>query len=60
MRRIVDASAKLVVMSEKGHALLRSVHGCRRARSRSYARHPDVPFLETHRAKAKFGFAKKP
>jgi hypothetical protein len=27
MRQIVDASRKIVVMSEKGHELLRSVHG---------------------------------
>ena len=27
MRRITDASTKIIVMSEKGHELLRSVHG---------------------------------
>src|SRR6266436_1697265 len=53
MRRIADASAKLVVMSEKGHELLRSVHGVSE-RKISVIAHgiPDVPFLETHRAKA--------
>jgi glycosyltransferase involved in cell wall biosynthesis len=60
MRRIADASAKLVVMSEKGHALLRSVHDVP-ARKIEVIPHgiPDVPFHETHGAKAKFGFSGK-
>src|SRR5205085_8673959 len=60
MHRIVDASAKLVVMSEKGHALLRSVHDVP-ARKIEVIPHgiPDFPFLETHRAKVKFGFGGK-
>ena len=60
MRQIIDASAKLVVMSQKGQALLRSVHDVP-ARKIEVIPHgiPDVPFLETHHAKAKFGFTGK-
>ena len=60
MRRIIDISAKIVVMSEKGHELLRSVHNVP-TRKIEVIPHgiPDFPFLETHHAKAKFGFAGK-
>jgi len=60
MRMIIDASTKLVVMSEKGHALLRSVHDVP-ARKIEVIPHgiPDFPFLETQHAKAKFGFGGK-
>ena len=60
MRRIIDTSAKIVVMSEKGHEFLRSVHGVP-ARKIEVIPHgiPDFPFLEPHHAKAKFGFAGK-
>jgi glycosyltransferase involved in cell wall biosynthesis len=60
MRQIVDASRQIIVMSEKGHELLRSVHGVP-ARKIEIIPHgiPDFPFLETHRAKAKFGFGGK-
>ena len=60
MRQIIDASRKIVVMSEKGHELLRSVHGVP-ARKIEIIPHgiPDFPFLETHRAKVKFGFGGK-
>ena len=60
MRRIIDASTKIVVMSEKGHELLRSVHDVT-ARKIEVIPHgiPDFPFLETHHAKAKFGFSGK-
>jgi glycosyltransferase involved in cell wall biosynthesis len=60
MRQIVDASRKIVVMSEKGHELLRSVHAVP-AHKIEIIPHgiPDFPFLETHRAKAKFGFGGK-
>jgi glycosyltransferase involved in cell wall biosynthesis len=60
MRKIVAVSTKIVVMSEKGRELLRSVH--------DLAPHmievvphgiPDFPFLESHHAKAKFGYADK-
>ena len=60
MRRIIDTSAKLVVMSEKGHEFLRSVHGVP-ARRIEVIPHgiPDFPFLEPHHAKAKFDFTGK-
>src|ERR1700682_5401930 len=57
MRKIIAASTKIVVMSEKGRELLRSVH--------ELAPHmieviphgiPDFPFLESHHAKTKFGY----
>jgi glycosyltransferase involved in cell wall biosynthesis len=56
--RIVDISSKTVVMSEKGREFLLSVHGVP-ARKIEVIPHgiPDFPFLETHHAKAKFGFA---
>ena len=60
MRRIIDISAKIVVMSEKGRELLRSVHDVP-ARKIEIIPHgiPDFPFRETHHAKAKFGFCGK-
>jgi glycosyltransferase involved in cell wall biosynthesis len=60
MRRIMDISAKIVVMSEKGHELLRSVHDVP-ARKIEIIPHgiPDFPFLESHHAKAKFDFTGK-
>src|SRR5271163_2116272 len=60
MDRIIDTSAKVVVMSEKGREFLRSVHDVP-ARKIEVIPHgiPDFPFLETHHAKAKFDFAGK-
>ena len=60
MRQIIDASTKVVVMSEKGHEFLRSAHDVP-AHKIEVIPHgiPDYPFLETHHAKAKFGFAGK-
>ena len=60
MRQIIDTSAKIVVMSEKAREFLRSVHDVP-ARKIEVIPHgiPDFPFLETHHAKAKFGFAGK-
>jgi len=60
IRRIIDISTKTVVMSEKGYEFLRSVHDVP-ARNIEVIPHgiPDFPFLETHYAKAKFGFAGK-
>ena len=60
MGRIIDASTKIVVMSEKGREFLRSVHDVP-ARKIEVIPHgiPDFPFLETHHAKAKFGFSGK-
>jgi len=60
MRRIIDASTRLIVMAEKGHELLRSVHDVP-ARKIEVIPHgiPDCPFLETRHAKAKLGFVGK-
>ena len=60
MRRVIETSTKLVVMAQKGHELLRSVHGVP-AHKIEIISHgiPDVPFLETHPAKAKLGFGGK-
>jgi glycosyltransferase involved in cell wall biosynthesis len=60
IRQISESSAKVVVMSEKGRALLRSVHDVP-ARKIEVIAHgiPDFPFLESHHAKAKCGFAGK-
>ena len=60
IRRIIDLSTKTIVMSEKGNELLRSVHNVP-ARNIEVIPHgiPDFPFLETHHAKAKFGFVGK-
>jgi len=60
LRQINGYSAKLVVMSEKGREILRSVHNVP-ARKIEVIPHgiPDFPFLETHHAKAKCGFAGK-
>jgi glycosyltransferase involved in cell wall biosynthesis len=60
MRRIIDISARIIVMSEMGHELLRSVHGVP-SRKIDVIPHgiPDFPFLETHHAKAKFEFSGK-
>jgi glycosyltransferase involved in cell wall biosynthesis len=60
MRQIIDISAKVVVMSEKGHEFLRSVHDVP-TRKIEIIPHgiPDFPFLDTHHAKAKFDLAGK-
>src|SRR5271168_1550288 len=60
MQRIIDISARIVVMSEKGHEYLRSVHDVA-SRKICVIPHgiPDFPFLETHHAKAKFDFTGK-
>src|SRR6202166_781462 len=60
MRRIIDASTKIVVMSEKGHEFLRSVHAVPTRKIEVIAHGiPDFPFLEPDHAKAKFDFAGK-
>ena len=60
MRRIIDTSAKIVVMSETASALLRSVHDVPIHKIDVIAHGiPDFPFLEPHHAKAEFGFAEK-
>src|SRR6266704_407508 len=60
MRRIMDTSAKIVIMSETSREFLRSVHDMP-AHKIEVIPHgiPDFPFLETHHAKAKFGFEGK-
>lgn len=60
IRRIIDVSAKIVVMSEKGYGFLHSVHDVP-ARKIEVIPHgiPDFPFLETHHAKEKLGFGGK-
>jgi hypothetical protein len=60
MSEIINASAKIVVMAEKGHELLRSVHNVP-ARKIEIIAHgiPDFPFLEPHHAKAKLGLTGK-
>src|SRR5271170_3526501 len=60
MRRIIDISAKIIVMSETAHEFLRSVHGVP-TRKIEVIPHgiPDFPFLEPHHAKAKFDFTGK-
>ncbi len=60
MRQIIDTSTKVVVMSAKGHEFLRSAHNVPAHKIEVIAHGiPDYPFLETHHAKAKFGFAGK-
>jgi glycosyltransferase involved in cell wall biosynthesis len=57
---IVDESAKVVVMAEKGHELLRSVYRVPPEKIEVIPHGiPDVPFLDTHIAKAKLGFSGK-
>ncbi len=60
MARILDASTKIVVMSERGRSFLSSVHDLP-GRKIEVVPHgiPDFPFLETHNAKAEFGFVGK-
>jgi glycosyltransferase involved in cell wall biosynthesis len=60
MCRIIDASTKIVVMSEKGREFLGSVHAAS-TRKIEVIPHgiPDFPFLESHHAKEKLGFAGK-
>lgn len=60
MRRIIDLSAKIVVMSEKGSEFLRAAHAVPANRIEIIPHGiPDFPFLESHHAKTKFGFAEK-
>ncbi len=60
MGRIIDISAKIVVMSEKGRELLRSVHNVPTHKIEVIPHGiPDFPLVESHHAKAKFGFVGK-
>ncbi len=57
MSKIVAASTKVIVMSEKGRELLRSVHDLAPHKIEMIPHGiPDFPFLETHNAKMKFGY----
>ena len=60
MHRIVETSSKIIVMSEKGEQLLRSVHDVP-TRKIEIIPHgiPDLPFRDTHNAKVKLGFTGK-
>jgi glycosyltransferase involved in cell wall biosynthesis len=58
MEQIIAKSTKIVVMAEKGRELLRSVHHVSPQKIEVIPHGiPDFPFLETHHAKAKFGFS---
>ena len=60
MQRIIDTSSKIIVMSEKGQQLLHSVHDVPADKVEIIPHGiPDLPFRETHSAKAKLGFAGK-
>ena len=60
MRQIIDASVRVVVMSQKGQEFLQAVHGVPASKIDVIAHGiPDLPFVETHHAKAKCGFAGK-
>jgi glycosyltransferase involved in cell wall biosynthesis len=60
MGKIIALSTKIVVMAEKGRELLRSVHNVPPQKIEVVPHGiPDFPFLETHHAKAKFGFSGK-
>lgn len=60
MRRIIDASSKLIVMSEKGRELLQSVHDVPFGKIEAIAHGiPDFPFQDPKQAKAKLGFQGK-
>jgi glycosyltransferase involved in cell wall biosynthesis len=60
MQRIINASAKIVVMSEKGQQFLRCVHDVPASKIQVIPHGiPDLPFRGTRHAKAKLGFAGK-
>lgn len=58
MNRIIDASAKLVVMAEKGRELLQAVYNVPADKIEIIPHGiPDFAFVEPDAAKAKFGFS---
>ncbi len=60
LNRVIDASAKIIVMAEKGREILRDVHGVPSDKIDVIPHGiPDAPFLDTHHGKAKLGFAGK-
>lgn len=61
IRSLVDASARVVVMAEKGQELLRSVYRVPTEKIDVIAHGiPDFPFVEPDEAKARMGFAGRP
>ncbi len=60
MGRIIETSAKVVIMSETARELLRSVHDVPACKIDVIAHGiPDFPFIEPHHAKVEFGFEAK-
>ena len=58
--QVLAVSSKLVVMSEKGHQLLRTVHGVASSRIAVIPHGiPDYPFVEPHHAKVKLGYTNR-
>jgi len=56
--QVISASSKLVVMSEKGHQFLRTVHDVPASKIEIIPHGiPDYPFIESMHAKAKFRYA---
>jgi len=61
LRRIIEASARVVVMARKGRDLLRTVYGVPAGKIDVILHGiPDVAFTEPTAAKAKLGFAGRP
>src|SRR5436190_6277649 len=60
MERIVEASSRIIVMANKGRAMLRTVYRVAADKIEVIAHGiPDFPFVEPDQAKAKFGFSGK-
>lgn len=58
MSQIIDASSKIIVMSQKGREFLQRVHDVPQRKIEVIPHGvPDFPFLESHQAKAKLGFS---
>jgi glycosyltransferase involved in cell wall biosynthesis len=58
--RVIDASARVIVMAEKGRALLGSVYRVPTEKIEVIAHGtPDFPFVEPDQAKAKLGFSNR-
>ena len=60
MNRIVEVSSRVIVMAEKGRALLRAVYRVPADKIEVIAHGtPDFPFVEPEQAKAKLGFSNR-
>jgi glycosyltransferase involved in cell wall biosynthesis len=60
LNRILETSAKVIVMAEKGRELLRTVYGVPPQKIEVIAHGiPDVPYAEPDAAKARLGFGRK-